>query len=149
MEFPRTVYVKGPGMEVNGGTLTPLLVCNEEEHTNALASGYFPSVPEALAEKLDEPLVEKLEEPLTETETETEEAETEKADSRSSYEILLSLPDEQLFEEAKERGVSVEGSRKELIDRIYLAAGYSAEGIPTEPTPAPVLKLKVARAKKE
>jgi len=53
---------------------------------------------------------------------------------RTSYEILSSLSDEQLAAEAKERGVSVEGGRKELIDRIYLAAGYSADGIPAAET---------------
>jgi hypothetical protein len=85
MEFPRTVYVKGPGMEVVGGTLTPLLVCDEAEYNAALKDGYFPSVPEALAEKLDAPLAEEA----ASEEAASEEAPPETAKKRKKASLQL------------------------------------------------------------
>ena len=49
MDFPRFVYVRGTGLKVQGGELKPQIVYNEEEYADALAAGWFPSVPEALA----------------------------------------------------------------------------------------------------
>ena len=127
MDFPRFVYLKG--------STDGQLVHDEAEYSAAIKGGYFPSVPEALAGKIDAP----LEKPsgsraqgLHPPKEAQEPKNAQETDTRSPYEILSSLPDEALFEEAKERGVSGDGSRKELIDRIYLAAGYSAEGIPAE-----------------
>ena len=92
MEFPRTVYVKGPGMEVVGGTLTPMLVLDELEYHAALEAGYFPSVPEALAEKLDEPIPEVKADAEVKAEEAEVEAEAEVKVEKKKKALKLSTP---------------------------------------------------------
>jgi hypothetical protein len=58
------MYRKGPGLELPRGQSVSYQPAHDEaEAAAAIASGWFPSVPEALAEKLDAPAVEKPEEP--------------------------------------------------------------------------------------
>lgn len=118
MQFPWMMYRKGPGLPLpHGESVSCQAASDETEFAAALKAGWFPSVPEALAE----PAPGEQGDGATAT---GDNRPRPASDPRSGYEILSSLTDEQLFAEAKERNVSMEGSRKDLIDRIWVAAGY-------------------------
>ena len=53
-QYPRLVYTAPGPHECNGGTYGYELVKDEDEFQAALSVGFFPSVPEALAGKVDE-----------------------------------------------------------------------------------------------
>ncbi len=54
MEFPSLVYKDGGQHQRKGGTFDYQQVENEQEHAAALKGGWFPSVEEAVAGKLNE-----------------------------------------------------------------------------------------------
>ena len=62
MQFPRMMYKKGPGLNLpRGQSVTCKGVFDEKAYEAALDAGWYPSVPEALAEslaKVDAPNVE-------------------------------------------------------------------------------------------
>lgn len=68
MPFPWMMYRKGPGLALPRGQSVSCQVAHDEaEQKSAIAAGWFPSVPEALAGKLDAPpapVAEKPAEPM-------------------------------------------------------------------------------------
>jgi hypothetical protein len=83
MQFPWLMYRKGPGLELPRGQRVSYQVAHDEtEYAAALKAGWFPSVPEALAEKLDAPEVEKPAEPPDPIETAPEAPEAEPAPAK-------------------------------------------------------------------
>jgi hypothetical protein len=75
MDFPRLMYREGAGLALpRGQSVSYKLTRDQEEYAANLKDGWFPSVPEALAGKLDAP-IEKPNEVTREAMEETERGE--------------------------------------------------------------------------
>ena len=66
MRFPWMMYRRGPGLSLpHGESVECQAASDEQEFKDAVGAGWFPSVPEALAEELSAPVLQPRTEPVS------------------------------------------------------------------------------------